>query len=241
MAEIEMWPVIWPEEFEATSYNPEQIALAKSYAATALRFLTLYRVGNIPITVMPCGNMCRRPHFSTFHPVLMESGAIQNCWCESRCTCRSVAGVKLDAPVARIEEVTLDGEPIPATEYHVEDGNVLVRKEGSWPSCGGENFTVTYLNTYPVDLMGKYVGGLLAWEFLKSVTGDKRCKLPSSITSLSRQGVQMEFGTGMFADGLTGITDVDSYTLQWNPHGLRTKPAIYSPDKRRQRQITWSA
>lgn len=241
MAETEMWPIIWPEDFQEDAYTAEQVELAKSYAASALRFLTLYRVGNVPITVMPCGNQCRRPHFSTFHPVLLDSGAIGNCWCPGSCSCRDVAGVKLDAPVARIDEVKLDGVILDPSEYHVEDGNVLVRNVGKFPSCAGKDFTVTYLQSYPVDLMGKYVGGIMAWEFLKSLTDERKCRLPSSVTSISRQGISMEFGTGMFAEGLTGITDVDSYTMQWNPNGLRTKPQVYSPDVRRNRQVTWGA
>jgi hypothetical protein len=237
------WPIIWPGGSAPEGTDPALIARAEKHAANSLRFLTLYRVGGDPITVMPCGRSCRAPRMRQlmFHPVLLETGQYANCWCSDGCGCGPVDYVELTAPVGRIDEVKIDGVVLDPTTYHVEDGNKLVRLDKlGWPPCGGKEFTVTYLNSYPVDDLGQFIGGLLADEFLKAMTS-KKCRLPSSVTNVTRQGLSFEVTRGMFTDGATGVPEVDAYVLQWNPHGLRTKPGVYSIDRPAQRQVTWQA
>lgn len=236
-----IWPIDWPSD-ATEGADPERVALAERFAASVLRFLTLGRVGGLPITVMPCGRGCRHPFDSgaVFHPVLLDSGNYANCWCRGSCSCKPVESVLLAAPVGRIDAVSLDGTTLDPSSYHVEDGNKLVRSDGGrWPSCAGENFTVTYLNAYPVDTVGAYAGGVLAAEYLKALSGDKKCRLPSNITSVARQGISYEVAKGMFPDGMTGLREVDTYIMGWNPHGMRTAPAVYSIDSPKQRQVTW--
>jgi hypothetical protein len=150
--------------------------------------------------------------------------------------------VNLRAPVGRIDEVKIDGVILPNTAYRVEDGYRLVRIDGkTWPSCKGDQFTVTYLNAFEVDVYGQFIGGLLAVEFLKLLTSPQDCRLPSGVTAVSRQGMSYEIQQGMFPDGVTNVPEVDLYLKQWNPYNLKTLPQVYSPDMDDQHQITWKA
>lgn len=245
-----IWPVEWPAASNADALDPDIRDRAELFAANVLRMLTLYRVGGEPITVMPCTRTCHHPNTTVFalgvmpfHPILMGNGNYANCFCGAGCKCASAPTVILDAPVGRIDSVTIDGITLPQSAYHVEDGNRLVRIDGEgWPACAGKRFTVTYLKGYPVDSMGEYVAGVLAAEYLKLLTSDKsKCRLPSGVTNVQRQGLTFEITRGMFPEGLTSIPEVDTYLLRWNPHGLKTKPAVYSPDIKRQRAVTWKA
>jgi hypothetical protein len=151
--------------------------------------------------------------------------------------------VLLDMPVGRIDNVTVDGVALPNTAYRVEDGNRLVRLDGGrWPSCTSGDFYVIYLNAYEVDVLGQDAGGLLAAEYLKLLTNAaSKCRLPRGVTNVTRQGMSFEVSAGMFPNGVTNIPEVDMYIAQWNPHGLRTRPQVYSPDILPPRSITWEA
>lgn len=240
-----IWPILWPGGEAPAGSDADMVARAEILAGQTLRMLTLNRVGGSVLTVMPCARTCVSPRFSTtlfFHPILLESGAYANCFCGSGCGCRNAPSVLLTGPVGRIDEVQVKGEILPATAYHVEDGNKLVRLDGKgWPACSGPDFTVTYLQGNVVDDLGEYVGGLLALEFLNAMTSSKKCRLPANVTTVSRQGISMELSTGMFPDGTTGIKEVDAYLMQWNPYGMRTRPQVYSPDLPHQHAVTWKA
>lgn len=244
-----IWPIIWPGGGAPEDADPEVVRRAEILAGQTLRLLTLNRVGGEPITVMPCSNTCRAPYtfqyghsLLPFHPILLDSGAYANCYCANDCRCSRTNYVRLTAPVGRIDEVKVDGEVLPNTAYHVEDGNKLVRLDGKgWPACSGPKFTVTYLQGHPVDELGEYVGGLLAQEYLQAMSPKGKCRLPANVTTVTRQGISMELSTGMFPDGTTGIKEVDAYLVQWNPYGMRTRPEVYSPDLPRQHAVTWKA
>lgn len=247
---MEAWPIDWPQSVDILAEDEYLVARAEQLAAGALRFLTLYRVGGLPITVMPCPNTCRRPFtggqfghsYVPFYPVLLDSGAYGNCFCGSSCDCAAVSSVLLVGPIGRVDEVKVNGVVLPRTAYRVENGQRLVRIDGgSWPACSGDNFTVTYLNAYPVGVLGQQIGGLLAYEYLKLFKEDSDCRLPASATSVARNGVNVEITNEMFPDGKTGIQAVDIYLSQWNPHGVRAPSVVISPDIREQRQITWEA
>lgn len=96
---------------------------------------------------------------------------------------------------------------------------------------GGDDFTAADLGTTPVDALGARAGGVLAVEFLKLLTSDKKCRLPSSVTNVSRQGLTFEVTRGMWPEGKTSIPEVDAYLMLWNPHGLKTRPRVWVPDE----------
>lgn len=238
-----VWPIVWPTGEPPEGTDPVLVERAEYYAGTTLRLLTLGRVGGAPITVMPCTPQCRNPQFGSYSALpypLSNVDLKATCWCTVGCGCTDSRTALLDAPVGRVDSVVVHGITVEPSAYHVENGNRLVRTDGGvWPTCAGDQFVVTYLNAYPVDAHGSFVGGILAAEFLKGISADKKCKLPASVTSISRQGVNMQIAVGMFPEGQTGITEVDAYTNLWNPNGLKVKPGIYSPDMPAQRQVSW--
>jgi hypothetical protein len=247
---MDAWPIDWPTTVDVLAEDEYLVARAEELAASTLRFLTLYRVGGLPITVMPCPNTCRRPFtggqfghsYVPFYPVLLDSGAYGNCFCGSGCDCSAVHSVLLIGPVGRVDSVVVDGVELPQNAYRVENGTRLVRIDGgAWPACAGDSFRVTYLNAYPVGVLGQQIGGLLAHEYLKLLKDDSDCRLPSSVTSVSRNGVNMEISQEMFPDGKTGVQAVDIYLSQWNPYGVKSKSVVISPDIHEPRQITWEA
>jgi hypothetical protein len=110
------------------------------------------------------------------------------------------------------------------------------------PSVQGndDTFTVTYYPGVAPNEMTRYAAGVLANEFYLACSG-KECRLPEGVTSVTRAGVTMEVATGMFADGMTGIAEVDAVIRVYNPYALKSRPMVMSPDrKRRGRITTWS-
>lgn len=238
-----IWPVKWMRDI--TSVDEELVDIAEQFAGAVMRMLTANRYGNVHVTVMPCSDRCVRPNITAGAPLLPypSAGKLRGtCRCNGGCSCASAPSVYLDSPVGGIIEVKVDGVILPETSYRVDDGNWLVRTDGEgWPSCAGEDFTVTYVNSYKVSFLGEIAAGALAAEYLMLIDGDAKCQLPTGITSISRQGVNIEITSGMFPDGLTGIREVDTYLSMVNPYGLKTPPTIHSVDRKRNRQTTWRA
>lgn len=239
-----IWPVKWA--IDTTNLDPQQMDVAEKFAGAVLRQLTGRRVGNIPVTVMPCARTCKHPRNAAlgnpFHPILMDTGQMANCFCNGSCSCESAPSVYLDGPVGSIVNVMIDGVALDPSAYRMENGSWLVRTDGDgWPACAGLDFTVTYMNGLPVDLMGQIAAGVLAEEYLKLLNTDKKCRLPSGVKSLNRAGVSIEIETGMFPGNVTGIKEVDTYLYLINPNALRVPPSIHSVDRRRNRQVTWRA
>lgn len=261
------WPVDWTvcdSEFY-TTLTPELIALSESLAVQTLRALTGYRVGGCAITVRPCKRSCMPGSYLTspdagvdwagyagagawgWTPYVGPDGLwLNSCGCRNdNCSCVEVREVILPGPVGRVDSVILDGVVIPNTSYRVDNGNRLVRTDGDdWPTCQDMNlesgvgtFFVTYLRGVPVDGVGSYVAGLLAAEFAKACTGAD-CALPSNVTNIARQGINVDLEPEMFADGLTGIRSVDAWVRVWNPMD-RLPSGIYSVDAPSVRQTTW--
>src|SRR4029077_1489144 len=79
------------------------------------------------------------------------------------------------------------------------------------------------------DASGLWAAGVLASEFSKACQGAK-CRLPSSVTTITRQGVTMTMDEGMFSNNLTGIREVDAYLISINPNAHRIPPMVWSPD-----------
>jgi hypothetical protein len=67
-----------------------------------------------------------------------------------------------------------------------------------------------------------------AAEFAKACNGEK-CRLPTAVSAISRQGVSMQLPQRMFDYG-TGIREVDAFIHAINPNGHKIRPRIYSPD-----------
>ena len=254
----ECWPIddsSLPDTWGNLDPDVQDRAIA---AATAtLRRLTLGRVGGCPITVRPCrsaditqipsgyygayGAPAYGPNgmAAPWVPFIDRNGGWVNCTCLEGCGCTTGCQVELIGIVGRVDEIKVDGVVIPSTDYRL-DGNTIVyqgtdtcpfpkSQDLSKPAGEVGTFTVTYLPAYPVDGWGSYVAAVLANEFAAGATGGK-CRLPSGVTQIVRQGVSMTITSGAFPGGLTGIREVDTYITHFNPAALRVPPRVYSPD-----------
>ena len=238
------WPIDEGCCSDWANYAPEVQDRAIAMATQTMRALTAYRVGGCPITVRPCKLGCVQAsatwfYFNgSFYPTIVNGQWVNSCGCHSDCACSAMEQIALPAPVGEVEEVRLDGSVLSPSAYRVDNGHLLVRLDGGvWPTCQvmdapdteAGTFSVTYLNAYPVDGLGAYAAGVLACEYAKACSGAK-CRLPSGVTDISRAGVTMTITTGLFPGGVTGIREVDTYLLRWNPNGLRMPPRVWSPD-----------
>jgi hypothetical protein len=237
------WPLDESCCAEFATYPQDVQDRAAALAGMTLRMLTAYRVGGCPVTVRPCRQVCAgySPFFggSAFSPVNW-SGTWFNCVCGGdTCGCGALCQLELPRPIGAVQEVKIDGEVLNPWSYRVDDGRWLIRLDGQcWPDCQDlgkpdtevGTFSVTYLNAIPVDSLGQYAGGVLACEFAKACAGAK-CRLPSGVTSIARQGVSYEIAAGSFPGGATGIREVDAWIARYNPYHLKTQPAVWTPDE----------
>lgn len=240
----------WPVDtnvcgVEWDDYDPHVQARSIALAGSTLRALTGYRVGGCPITVRPCRRGCdfggaRRFDYTGayFNPVVIGGQWLNMlCGCGGTCGCTVLSQIDLPAPVGQVVGVMRDGAAVDPSLYRLDNGHLLVSLGAPWPLCQDLSlpttavgtFSITYLNAYPVDAIGAWAAGILAGEYAKSCVGGK-CRLPSGVTSITRQGVSMEITSGAFPDGVTGIREVDTYLMRWNPGHLKFPSAVWSPD-----------
>lgn len=219
---------------------------ASDLAWRSLRSLTGGLVGNCPVMVRPCATRCAPTAgqwgvTGAFTPRLQD-GAWYNDFCGScgprGCSCDAVSEIVLPGLVADIGGVYEGGAKLDPTAYRVDNGNRVVRVDGgAWPTCqpmgepwdGPNALAIVYVPGVRPSAAGRWAAGVLAWEFAKACSGAK-CRLPSSVTSIARQGVSMEFSEGFFAGGVTGIREVDAYVLSLNPKHLSQPSRVWSPD-----------
>ena len=242
------WPINTDCCSEFDQYETEVRARAMALAGETLRMLTGYSVGGCPVILRPCSPACAKP-FTGFTPHINLDGQWVNaCGCQTDCSCTAVSEIILPGFVGFIGDVTIDGVVLAPTAYRVDDYTRLVRQDGhQWPTCqdmglpAGEvgTFTVELLPATPVDAWGAYVGGVLACEYAKACSGDRKCKLPSGVTEITRRGITMSIQQGMFPEGYTGIREVDAYIARQNPHRLKVPPTVWSPDLRPGRVTTF--
>lgn len=244
-----VWPIdpaCFTETWDTYPEVVRQRALA--LASATLYRLCGYRVGGCPLTVRPSpqNGTCAFPSdaMSTswvpnFYPVNWN-GAWTNVAVGPASDPRLV---ELPAPIGQIIEVKVDGAVVDEDDYTILDNKYLAwvgAGESPWPlnqdwvlpDTEPGTFSVTYLNAYPVDAIGAYAAGLLTMEFAAACAGGgKKCKLPSNIVSIVRQGVSYELSTGAFPDGKTSIREVDAYIEQWNPRARRGAPMVFNPGR----------
>lgn len=216
---------------------------AEALAWDAIRFLTGGLVGACPVVLRPCApvqcSVC-----STEYQQVLWSDIRDGAWygtspCRTAgCSCTPMRNVTLPGKVAEVTQVMLDGGVLPPTDYRLDNGNELVRTDGlDWPTCQDMRlrddapgaFAVTYVPGVKPDAAGLWAVGVLACEFAKACSGEK-CRLPASVTTVTRQGTSMVFDNSMFSNMQTGIREVDAYVLSVNPYRLRTPSRVWSPD-----------
>ena len=246
-----MWPITWPAHIDTEALDPNIKALSELYAVRCMEALTLHRVGGSPVTIMPVsrelvdGFYIGYPGIPGEYPLGYFS--LGTVWpsaehLKNYTSITAVQALDLPGPVGEIAEIRIDGAVLDPLAYRVENGRYLIRLDGgSWPVNSGDDFTVTYFNSHPVEAMGSYAAGVMAAEWLKLLTNAKGgCRLPKSVTNIQRQGLTMELARGMFPDGVTGMPEVDAYIMLLNPFALKVMPQVYSPDLPAHRQV-WNA
>ena len=247
-------PCLWPIDTSCAgddwnALDPAIQDRALLLASSSLHRLTGGRVAVCPITVRPCtsrrglGIDHNLPWYSGFAPYPNASGAWVNaCGCSYDCTCYlQLCEVRLPRPVGEVREVRVDGAVLPVTDYRVVDNRVIytagescpwnLEQDLALPDTEPGTFSITYLPGHPVDAVGRCVAGILAMEFARAARGGK-CRLPSGVTAVTRQGVTMEVSQGAFPNGVTGIREVDAYIALWNPSALTSGARVWSPDIR---------
>lgn len=246
-----LWCGYWETEVgtcsELASVEPADEDYALTMAWKTLRLLTAGAVGSCEASIRPCvAKPCGSCAASFLAPRLIRGEWVDAaCARSGDCSCDPLSEVVLPGMVADILSVSIDGAALVAgTDYRL-DGNRLLRLgDEPWPSCqdmraaAGDvgSFVVRYMPGRRRDEASARAAGLLACEYAKALTTGK-CRLPSSVTTLSRQGVSMEFDNGLFSNGLTGIREVDVFILSVNPNRLRSAPKVWSPDAPVQRTV----
>jgi hypothetical protein len=233
-------------------YTPEVQDAAIRFASTYLWGATGRRYGVCPVSVRPSQGRGAELAYQTFEvrsgdglgvpggPFLF-SGQWFNAGCATACCGNQACAVVLRGPVAYVDEVLVGAEVVPPSSYRVDiTGGVylLVRIDGlCWPAC--QNYTaepgepgafeVTYgLGVAPPAALLD-AAAMLACEYAKGLTGGP-CKLPSKMTRLSRQGVEVELEPASGEDGKTGIREVDDLVAVLNPSKRKSPPLLLSPD-----------
>lgn len=184
------------------------------WAATKRRF------GPCPVTVRPCTEptCCGRcgGYLGHYQP---------------RCACNWRSEIVLPGPVIEITEITIDGDPVDAGAYHVEDWAWLVHDDDQWPTCPHE-ISVSYTRGHAPPPGAGIVAGTLACELAKAYCNDESCAIPSNVTSMARQGITVTFDQA--------IPFVPSVNIWVNMVNQQSKPGhVWSPDMPSVRQITW--
>ena len=225
----------------------------KDYATT-LATLVLWaatgrRYGRCLITVRPCGpenpalyrtynvqgggfwTLLGAPGGGVIGPV-----SVNGC-CAGACAC-SPSEVVLPGPVDSVVEVQLDGVVVNTDGYRL-DGDRLVRIGDRWPVsqdlgavAGDPNtWTIEYRRGRAVPPVLLNAAGLFACEIAKARSGGS-CALPARITSVSRQGVDVQLLSveDFLEKGLTGYEQVDMVIRALNPTGLHAAPRVLSLD-----------
>jgi hypothetical protein len=236
----------FPEEVSGA-----QRALAESRAWHTIQALSGFSVAIAPTSVRPCR---RRDRYGSYY---VANELHQNSWVDAfcflhgmyggNCACGGTYAIVLPGPVGEVLGVEIDGEYVDPTAYRIDNGDVLVRQDGEvWPvwqdmqkRAGEENtFVVHYYQGFAPDEHLDYAAGLLAIEYIKAELQDDDCQLPSSVRSITRQGIQMDVVADLFSEGLTGIRAVDDIIGRYNPHRLKSPTLIASPDSLRHSRHT---
>lgn len=258
------WSCAYSDEDLATMRtDPVQAAaLARSEALawSTLARLTGYRLSLCPVTIRPCAERCLpglyapiptsdfAPQGGVFSPYMMNGSWYNGCGCGSSrsCSCTTIQEVRLPMPGEGPVTVQIDGATLDPSVYRIDNRLWLVRQDGgTWPLCQDMNLPVGAVGTFSVtyhpgigpDSMLSYAAGVLAVEFFRACQSDGKCRLPSSVRRVVRQGVMFELAGGFLEDG-TGIREVDAIIDNYNPNRLRTPSRVVSIDSLRGRVTT---
>lgn len=209
--------------------------MAVSVATELLWRLTAGVFGVCEHTVRPCGVPGT---VGGSYPVLADGQ-----WLNVPCACRTspcgctVTSLRLPGPVQSVTAVVVDGQPLSADDYYVDNWAWLVRRQGAWPLATGA-MSVTYRYGTPVPSGGQCAVAALAAEVVKACSGGV-CKLPARTTQVSREGLTVTLDTAdVLTAGRTGVPETDMWIGAVNPHSVRQRPGVWSVDLPQWRETT---
>lgn len=166
------------------------------------------------------------------------------------CGCGGVDRLELARrPLVSVDEVKVDGQVLDPSAYTVDDDRWLVRLDGhDWPSSQDLRLADTEVGTWSVTYTGGVappVGGVksaasLACQLMAAATPDTECRLPQRITAITRQGVTVAVldPLTLFADGLTGLAEVDLWLGSLRIGRRDAEPTVVVPERARQGRVT---
>lgn len=249
------WPVTWP--CDTSERSSADVATALAAATTVLDELTGHQFGICTVKIRPCRAECRDggswavgwptwpDYWTSWGAVGVDAWlAIATCGSCSggNCSCTFVPELVLPAPVVDVVEVKVDGAVLVTGAYRLDDGNRLVRLDGSdWPRCNDLLRTDAQTGTWSVTArfgravpaVGQLALGELACELLRALRGED-CRLPAGISQLTRQGVTITIPdvTDRLTKGLTGLYVVDMFITAVNPGRVRNRARTFAVDHR---------
>lgn len=246
------WEPIWCGPLSAAAMAVTGDAV--SMATEVLWSLSGQRFGICEVTLRPCRDECAQG-FGTLSDwwagvgiaPFTATGGPRPWWadgvwhnvcggCTSGCSCTQLQEAILPAPTREVLEVRLNGVVLNPDAYRVDENRRLVRTDGGvWPYCqdmakndsepGTWSVTITVGETVPT-LARRAVADLAA-EFAKDCAGEE-CRVPYDVTSLSRQGITLDFGN-------PNVENIDSLVRLLGLRTVRLFLATYNPGKLRQR------
>lgn len=249
-------PCVWPLDTTCcpgwADYDPNVQARATTMATFILDALTGRQFSQCAVNYRPCGPKCSMTAGYMAWPVglgvvgggslpwmlpWIDGGTWRNCACPGTCGCAARCSVPIPFSVASIVQVTLDGVVLDPSAYRLDSWRGipdLVRTDGEcWPQCQDMNvsgsevgsFVITFRPGLPLPQAGAIAAGELACELAKACVGSD-CALPSQLTSMTRNGVDIEVldPNQILADRKTGIRNVDLFIEAVNPYA-RTQPS----------------
>lgn len=244
--EDQCWPIDPAACADLANFDAPIKALAQAMAGSTLRMLTGFSVGGCPLVLRPCRVSCvaassrwvydgQSYYPANYGGVWMNVSSCNAC-ASSTCQHSVTKSVMLGPNRTNVTQVKVDGVVLSPTAYRVVDGVLLRTDGGVWPTTQDMDkddtqvgtFAVYYTPGWPVDGLGAYAAGIMACEYAKMLAGQS-CRLPKSVTQITRQGISMTITPGAFPEGLTGIALVDAYILSVNPHGLKQPSAVIVP------------
>lgn len=207
---------------------------------------SLQRFGLCTVTVRPCRRECSEnwagyrwagiwPRWTHLTQGWIDMACGQ---CQAGCSCTALSEALLPAPVYDVTTVKVDGQVLDPSAYRVDNNRLLVRTDSSmWPLCqdmrapdtAAGTWSVTVRVGEDVPVLGRQAVGELACEMLKACAGED-CMLPANVTSLIRQGVNVQYPPHAAQDlaerGYFGGLFIQTY----NPHRLGGRPVVYDVD-----------
>lgn len=216
----------------AEEQGAAQLARSIMWALSGRQF------GLTDVTARPCRTP-PRPMWSNgraFTPIYYGGSWLpEPCGCGVSCRHAGPNMAHLPGPVHDVTEVRINGEVLPSNVWVLE-GNVIYRRDSYWPTQDlnrplGDLGTwgVTYRRGIAVPVGVDQLTGTLAKEMLTAIADDPgRCRLPRTVTTVSRQGVTYRAydPAAIYASGKTGLAEVDMWLASVNPNALMAAPTV---------------